>query len=376
MPFGVSLKFSRTSDDEHLFRHLARAVRVDQHRDRLGDADGVGELHGAAIGQIGRDDVLRDVARHVARRAVDLRRILARERAAAVRGRAAVGVDDDLAAGEAGVAVRAADHEAAGRVDQDARLRVHQRRRDDLLDDVLGDVGAELLGRDLVAVLRRDDHGVDADRRVAVVLDADLGLAVRPEVGRAALAARLRQPLAQPVRQHDRQRHQLRRLAAGVAEHQALVAGAAGVHAHRDVGRLAVDRGDDAAGVAVEPVLGVGVADFPDGLADQLLHVDVGVGRDLAGDEAEAGRDERLARHAAGRILREDRIQDAVRNLIGDLVRMSFRHRLGREQVAAFTTHVSPCGSRCACQNRSILPDPPGRSTTDDVIRAAAGVLR
>ena len=69
------------------------------------------------VGQAGRDDVLGDVARHVAGRAVDLRRILARERAAAVRRRAAVGVDDDLAAGDAGVAVRTADDEAAGRVD-------------------------------------------------------------------------------------------------------------------------------------------------------------------------------------------------------------------------------------------------------------------
>ncbi len=34
-------------------------------------------------------------------------------------GRAAVGVDDDLAAGEAAVAVRAADHEVAGRVHED-----------------------------------------------------------------------------------------------------------------------------------------------------------------------------------------------------------------------------------------------------------------
>ena len=32
-----------------------------------------------------------------------------------MRRRAAVGVDDDLAAGDAGVAVRAADDEAAGR---------------------------------------------------------------------------------------------------------------------------------------------------------------------------------------------------------------------------------------------------------------------
>ena len=63
-------------------------------------------------------DVLRDVARGVRGRAVHLGRILAGERAAAVRRRAAVGVDDDLAAGQAAVALRAADHEAAGRVDE------------------------------------------------------------------------------------------------------------------------------------------------------------------------------------------------------------------------------------------------------------------
>src|SRR3989442_1006637 len=65
------------------------------------------------------DDVLRPVARRVGGRAVDLRRVLARERAAAVARRAAVGVDDDLPAGEASVTHRAADHELAGRVDVD-----------------------------------------------------------------------------------------------------------------------------------------------------------------------------------------------------------------------------------------------------------------
>ena len=53
---------------------------------------------------------------------------------------------------------------------------------------------------------------------------------------------------AELVREHDRRGHQFRRLVAGVAEHQALVAGAllggllafglARVHALRDVGRL------------------------------------------------------------------------------------------------------------------------------------------
>ncbi len=87
--------------------------RLDQDRERVRDADRVGDLHLAAVGEAGRDDVLRDVARRVGGRAVDLRRVLAGERAAAVRGRAAVGVDDDLAPGQAGVAHRAADHELA-----------------------------------------------------------------------------------------------------------------------------------------------------------------------------------------------------------------------------------------------------------------------
>ena len=84
------------------------------------DADRVGDLDLAAIRQVGGDDVLGDVARRVGRGAVDLGRVLAGEGAAAVARHPAVGVDDDLAAGEAGVADRAADHELAGRVDEEA----------------------------------------------------------------------------------------------------------------------------------------------------------------------------------------------------------------------------------------------------------------
>ena len=73
---------------------------VDVDADRLGDADGVGELDLAALGQAGGDDVLGDVAGHVGGRAVDLGGVLAAEGAAAVAAPAAVGVDDDLAAGQ------------------------------------------------------------------------------------------------------------------------------------------------------------------------------------------------------------------------------------------------------------------------------------
>ena len=90
---------------------------VDIDRQRLRHADRVGELDGAAVGEPGRDHVLGEIARRIGGRAVDLGRVLAGECAAAMGGRTAVGVDDDLAAGQAGVAVRTADDELAGRID-------------------------------------------------------------------------------------------------------------------------------------------------------------------------------------------------------------------------------------------------------------------
>ena len=55
---------------------LAGAEGVDVDADRLGDADGVGELDLALLGQARGDDVLGHVAGHVGGRAVDLRGVL------------------------------------------------------------------------------------------------------------------------------------------------------------------------------------------------------------------------------------------------------------------------------------------------------------
>ena len=53
------------------------------------------------------------------------------------------------------------------------------------------------------------------------------------------------------------------------------------------VGRLLVDGRDDRAGVGVEAVGGVVVADVGDCLADEGLEIDVGLGGDLTGDDDE-----------------------------------------------------------------------------------------
>src|SRR5438477_493754 len=88
----------------------------------FGTADHVRELELEAVGQSGFHHILRDIARRVRRGAVDLRRVLAAERASAVPGVAAVRVHDDLAPRESGVSHRSADGERAGPVHEVLRL--------------------------------------------------------------------------------------------------------------------------------------------------------------------------------------------------------------------------------------------------------------
>ena len=149
------------------------AEGLDHHRDRLGHADGVGHLHLAAGGQAGGHHVLGDVAPHVGGRAVDLGGVLAAEGAAAVAAHAAVGVDDDLAAGDAGVAHGAADDEAAGGVDEDLGLPVERASSGSARAMTSSRTASwSFLLETVVGVLGGDHHRVDARHLAVPVLDA------------------------------------------------------------------------------------------------------------------------------------------------------------------------------------------------------------
>ena len=202
------------------------------------DADRVRDLQLAPLGEARGDDVLRDVARRVRGRAVDLRRVLAREGAAAVRRGAAVRVDDDLAAGEAGVAHRAADDELAGRVAVDEVLVLEPLLVVEVRVGRIGSITCSMRsGLSSVSTsspsrccVEMSTRSISTGRLVAVlvllVAHRHLRLPVRAQVREDVRLAHLAQPLREPVREHDRQRHQLVRLVRRVAEHHPLVAGA------------------------------------------------------------------------------------------------------------------------------------------------------
>jgi len=72
------------SEVEHLGHRLGdlvlgyhgRALGVHHDRDRVNDADRIGDLHLHLLGQAGSDDVLGDVSAHVSCRTVDLGGVL------------------------------------------------------------------------------------------------------------------------------------------------------------------------------------------------------------------------------------------------------------------------------------------------------------
>ena len=250
--------------------------------------------------------------------------------------------------------VGTADHEATGRIDQELGAAVlHvvgvEHRLDDLFDDGLAD-GAlrELPASTPLGVLSGYDHGAHRDRPVVFVLHRHLRLAVGPQPLDVRVTGQSlphpSQSLHDPVGQHDGQRHPLASLVGGVAEHHALVAGPLllglpRIHAHGDVGRLLVDRGEHRAGPSIEPVGRVGVADVLDGLPHQIGDVHVRGRRDFPCHHRHPGRDQRLARHPAVGVARENRIEDGVGDLIRHLVRMPFGHRFGGEDVAFGSGH-------------------------------------
>ena len=91
----------------------------------MGHADGIGQFDLAAAGKAGSHDILGHPAGCVGSGAVHLGGVFPGEGAAAVAAITAVGVHNDLPAGEAAIAHGAADDKPASGVDIDAGVLVH-----------------------------------------------------------------------------------------------------------------------------------------------------------------------------------------------------------------------------------------------------------
>ena len=259
-------------------------------------------------------------------------------------GISAVGIDDDFAAGQAGIAHRAADGEAAGRIDQESGILVHQLGRNGFADHLINDGGGKRLMADFGRVLGRNDDRIDANGLVPVVLDRHLTLSVRAQPRQFLTPARLRKAARDAVRQRDGHGHHLGRFIAGKAEHHALIAGAdvhiahtapfqRVVNTHGDIRALTMHRRQHGTGMAVKAVFGAVIADIADHFANDIVHSIVGGGGHLAHHHHNAGCRAGFAGHAGIRILRQNRVEHRVADLVADFVGMSFRNGFGCKQL-------------------------------------------
>ena len=363
-----SLYVTRLAEVEHLFDagrgeveelrnesfdlavvNLACAERVHENGNRSRIADGVSNLNFATTGEACGDDVLCNVACCVCAAAVHLGRILAAECATAVTTHAAVCIDDDLTAGKAAVAVRATDNELASRVHENFGLLVEELGRNDLLDEffvnsLLDDGVLERLAVHEFVVLGGDDDVVYANRAVLfVVFDGDLGLGVRAEPLDLALFAEFLNLGHELVGEADRERHQFLGVVASVTEHHALVTstlfcsvlsfGGLGVNALSDIRGLLVHGDEHCAALVVELEVGVHVTDILDGVACNFLEINNCLGGEFAADDDETGVYERFAGNTAVRVLGEACVKNGIGNLVGDLVRVTFRNGFGGKEI-------------------------------------------
>ena len=290
---------------------------------------------------------------------------------------ASVGVDDDLATRQSSVAVRTADDELTRRVDVVFDAVVHQLSlavvgvglclssvgqavveelaqfvagsfldtRNENVDDILANLGehllvglslslaAAVLGLDKGVVLGRNHDGVDAHGFVLlVVFHGHLTFGVGAQIGHhLAFLADLGQGVHDQMCQVEGGRHVVVGLVGGVAKHHALIAGALfflflAADALVDVAALLMDGREDTAGVVVELILGFAVANALDGFARHGLQVDVGVGVHLTHDDYLSCGDKRLHSAVSLRIVSQELVEDGIGNLVGHLVRMSFRN--------------------------------------------------
>lgn len=117
---------------------LDGSLAVHKDGERLCDPDALGQLHQHAPAQALGHQRLGHPPGGLGRRAVHLGGVLSGEGATAVRAPAAIGVHDDLASGQAGIALGATDGEGARGV-----------------DDLLGPFVQKLFGQDRFALLRQ-----------------------------------------------------------------------------------------------------------------------------------------------------------------------------------------------------------------------------
>ena len=186
--------------------------QIGDGQDNFGQAAGkaiqAAKLHFTPVGQIGGDDVLRNVPGKIRPAPVNLGGILPGKRTAAMTGTAAVGIRNQLTPRNAGIRRRAAHDEPPCGIDEELGVLIDQRGGDRRQDHMPQNVVPQRVNVNAFPVLAgHDDRRHPARPVLPVVFHRDLRFPVGEKILQFIAAAHQLQPLRQRVGQLDGQRH-------------------------------------------------------------------------------------------------------------------------------------------------------------------------
>mmetsp|Transcript_17406 Transcript_17406/g.25745 ORF Transcript_17406/g.25745 Transcript_17406/m.25745 type:complete len:244 (-) Transcript_17406:96-827(-) len=237
--------------------------------------------------------------------------------------------------------MRPTNHKATTRVQVINGLFVQELFGNNGLDDMLHKVRCNLLVGNILRVLRRDDNGVNAlgDRNSVLqfVLARDLGLSIGTDPCAGSILADLRQLGSEGRGKIVRQRHERFRLVRGVSKHDTLISSTNVFHARSinrlgNIRRLFLDSDNNIASLVVKALSGIIVSNVLDGIANDLFVVDRGGSCDFSKNHNHARLAACFACNTRRRVSSDASIEDGVRDLIAELIRMSLVNGLGSEQ--------------------------------------------
>ena len=317
---------------------MSRAEFFDAQTGGFRYANGIAQLHFAAIHISCSHNILGQIPSHISTCAVYLGGVFAGESAAAVPCVAAIGIYNDLPSGKPGVSGGAAYHKTTGRIDIITSP---------IADHILGQHGhehlliqspAKFFRRDRIFMLGGEHHCGDAGGLAVFIFHCDLALAIGKQEGQQAASADGLQAAGEFMAQLNGQRHVVIRFAAGIAEHHTLISGAAFqrilvVYAHGDIRTLVVHGYVNTAAVGIKTVTGFGISDIPDDPASDILIIHMGLGGDLSHDVELIHGGESFAGYPGSRVAGKKCIQDRVGYPVAEFIGMSPGNGLGGEKL-------------------------------------------
>ncbi|KAH3664771.1 hypothetical protein OGATHE_003586 [Ogataea polymorpha] len=167
-----------------------------------------------------------------------------------------------------------------------------------------------------------------------LVFDSDLGLGVWSQPWKSTGSSGVSKSGVQLMGQQDGQWQLLVRLVGGVTEHDTLVTGSkllqglVIVQTLSNVWRLLLDSDQNITCLIIETFVGVIISNVLNGISDDLLVVQVGLGGDLTKHHDHTGLRGSFTGNLGKRVCGQAGVQNGIRNLIADFVRVTLTDRL------------------------------------------------